>query len=168
VDAIEEYEELEERYNEVRSNYDDLVSSKANLIEVIEKINEETQRRFSETFAQVKINFRDMCKELFGEQSKADLMLQDENDPLESGIEVIAKPPGRKPQSISLLSGSERSMTAVASLFSISMINPSRFGVLDELVAQLDESNIKRFVKVLVRLIENSQFIIVSHSNLTV
>ncbi len=167
VDAIEEYEELEERYNEVRSNYDDLVSSKANLIEVIEKINEETQRRFAETFAQVKINFRDMFKELFGEQGKADLMLQDENDPLESGIEVIAKPPGKKLQSISLLSGGERSMTAVALLFSIYMIKPSPFCVLDELDAPLDESNINRFVKVLDRFIDNSQFIIVTHSKRT-
>ncbi|MCW1916066.1 chromosome segregation protein SMC [Luteolibacter sp. GHJ8] len=167
VDAIEEYEELEERYNEVRSNYDDLVSSKANLIEVIEKINDETQRRFAETFAQVKINFRDMFKELFGEQGKADLMLVDESDPLESGIEVIAKPPGKKLQSISLLSGGERSMTAVALLFSIYMIKPSPFCVLDELDAPLDESNINRFVKVLDRFIDNSQFIIVTHSKRT-
>lgn len=167
VDAIEEYEELEERYNDVRSNYDDLVSSKANLIEVIEKINEETQRRFAETFAQVKINFRDMFKELFGEKGQADLMLVDESDPLESGIEVIAKPPGKKLQSISLLSGGERSMTAVALLFSIYMIKPSPFCVLDELDAPLDESNINRFVKVLDRFIDNSQFIIVTHSKRT-
>ncbi len=167
VDAIEEYEELEERYNEVRSNYEDLVNSKQNLIEVIEKINEETQRRFAETFAQVKINFRDMFKELFGEQGKADLMLVDESDPLESGIEVIAKPPGKKLQSISLLSGGERSMTAVALLFSIYMIKPSPFCVLDELDAPLDESNINRFVKVLDRFIDNSQFIIVTHSKRT-
>jgi len=167
VDAIEEYEELEERYNEVRSNYDDLVSSKQNLIEVIEKINEETQRRFAETFAQVKLNFRDMFKELFGEKGQADLMLVDESDPLESGIEVIAKPPGKKLQSISLLSGGERSMTAVALLFSIYMIKPSPFCVLDELDAPLDESNINRFVKVLDRFIDNSQFIIVTHSKRT-
>lgn len=167
VDAIEEYEELEERYNEVRSNYDDLVSSKQNLIEVIEKINDETQRRFAETFAQVKLNFRDMFKELFGEKGQADLMLVDESDPLESGIEVIAKPPGKKLQSISLLSGGERSMTAVALLFSIYMIKPSPFCVLDELDAPLDESNINRFVKVLDRFIDNSQFIIVTHSKRT-
>jgi chromosome segregation protein len=151
----------------VRSNYDDLVNSKANLIEVIDKINDETQRRFAETFAQVKINFRDMFKELFGEQGKADLMLVDESDPLESGIEVIAKPPGKKLQSISLLSGGERSMTAVALLFSIYMIKPSPFCVLDELDAPLDESNINRFVKVLDRFIDNSQFIIVTHSKRT-
>ncbi len=167
LDAIEEFEELEERHNDVRNNYEDLVSSKEELLQVIEKINEETQRRFSETFAQVKRNFRDMFKELFGEQGKADLELIDEDDPLESGIEVVAKPPGKKLQSIALLSGGERSMTAVALLFSIYMIKPSPFCVLDELDAPLDESNIGRFVKVLDRFVDRSQFIIVTHSKRT-
>ncbi|MFU8893127.1 MAG: chromosome segregation protein SMC, partial [Luteolibacter sp.] len=162
LDAIEEYEELEERYNFLRNQHDDLVSSKAELLSVIERINEETQRRFAETFAQVRVNFRDMFKELFGEKGQADLTLLDESDPLESGIEVIAKPPGKKLQSITLLSGGERSMTAVALLFSIYMIKPSPFCVLDELDAPLDEANIGRFVKVLDRFIEKSQFIIVT------
>jgi chromosome segregation protein len=108
-----------------------------------------------------------MFKELFGEKGAADLTLLDESDPLESGIEVIAKPPGKKLQSITLLSGGERSMTAVALLFSIYMIKPSPFCVLDELDAPLDESNINRFVKVLDRFIDNSQFIIVTHSKRT-
>jgi chromosome segregation protein len=167
LDAIEEYEELEERYNFVRSQHADLVTSKAELLEVIERINEETQRRFAETFARVRENFRDMFKELFGEKGQADLMLLDENDPLESGIDVIAKPPGKKLQSITLLSGGERSMTAVALLFSIYMIKPSPFCVLDELDAPLDESNISRFVRVLDRFIDRSQFIIVTHSKRT-
>jgi chromosome segregation protein len=167
LDAIEEFEELEERYNFLRNQHDDLVSSKAELLEVIERINTETQRLFSETFAQVKINFREMFKELFGEKGEADLMLLNEADPLESGIEVIAKPPGKKLQSITLLSGGERSMTAVALLFSIYMIKPSPFCVLDELDAPLDESNINRFVKVLDRFIDRSQFIIVTHSKRT-
>ncbi len=167
VDAIEEYDELEERHTFLRNQHDDLVSSKTELLAVIERINEETQRRFSETFAQVRINFRDMFKELFGEKGQADLTLIDENDPLESGIEVIAKPPGKKLQSITLLSGGERSMTAVALLFSIYMIKPSPFCVLDELDAPLDESNINRFVKVLDRFIDRSQFIIVTHSKRT-
>lgn len=167
LDAIEEYEELEERHSFLRNQHDDLVRSKTELLEVIERINDETQRRFSETFTQVRANFREMFKELFGEQGKADLMLIDESDPLESGIEVIAKPPGKKLQSISLLSGGERSMTAVALLFSIYMIKPSPFCVLDELDAPLDESNINRFVKVLDRFIDNSQFIIVTHSKRT-
>jgi len=167
VDAIEEYDELEERHNFLRNQHDDLVSSKTELLSVIERINDETQRRFSETFAQVRINFRDMFKELFGEKGQADLTLLNEDDPLESGIEVIAKPPGKKLQSITLLSGGERSMTAVALLFSIYMIKPSPFCVLDELDAPLDESNINRFVKVLDRFIDKSQFIIVTHSKRT-
>ncbi|MGJ8634515.1 MAG: chromosome segregation protein SMC [Luteolibacter sp.] len=167
VDAIEEYDELEERHQFLRNQHDDLVTSKTELLTVIERINEETQRLFSETFAQVRINFRDMFKELFGEKAQADLTLLDESDPLESGIEVIAKPPGKKLQSITLLSGGERSMTAVALLFSIYMIKPSPFCVLDELDAPLDESNINRFVKVLDRFIDNSQFIIVTHSKRT-
>jgi len=167
VDAIEEYDELEERHTFLRNQHDDLVSSKIELLAVIERINEETQRRFAETFAQVRINFRDMFKELFGEKGQADLTLIDESDPLESGIEVIAKPPGKKLQSITLLSGGERSMTAVALLFSIYMIKPSPFCVLDELDAPLDESNINRFVKVLDRFIDRSQFIIVTHSKRT-
>lgn len=167
LDAIEEYEELEERYNFLRSQHDDLVSSKTELLEVIERINTETQRLFAETFARVKVNFQMMFKELFGEKGQADLTLLDEADPLESGIEVIAKPPGKKLQSITLLSGGERSMTAVALLFSIYMIKPSPFCVLDELDAPLDESNIGRFVKVLDRFIDNSQFIIVTHSKRT-
>ena len=167
LDAIEEYEELEERYTFLRNQHDDLVKSKAELLEVIERINSETQRLFSETFAQVRLNFRDMFKELFGEKGEADLLLLDEGDPLESGIDVIAKPPGKKLQSITLLSGGERSMTAVALLFSIYMIKPSPFCVLDELDAPLDESNIGRFVKVLDRFIDRSQFIIVTHSKRT-
>jgi chromosome segregation protein len=167
VDAIEEFEELEERFNFLTSEHADLVNGKAELLSIIEKINEETQRRFSETFAQIRINFRDMFQELFGEKASADLVLVDESDPLESGIEIIAKPPGKKLQSISLLSGGERSMTAVALLFSIYMIKPSPFCVLDELDAPLDESNINRFVKVLDRFIDNSQFIIVTHSKRT-
>jgi chromosome segregation protein len=167
LDAIEEFEELEERHTFLRNQHDDLVKSKTELLEVIERINIETQRLFSETFAQVRLNFQDMFKELFGEKGQADLLLLDENDPLESGIDVIAKPPGKKLQSITLLSGGERSMTAVALLFSIYMIKPSPFCVLDELDAPLDESNIGRFVKVLDRFIDRSQFIIVTHSKRT-
>jgi chromosome segregation protein len=167
LDAIEEFEELEERYNFLRGQHDDLVASKSELLEVIERINTETQRLFSETFSQVRVNFQSMFRELFGDKGQADLTLLDENDPLESGIEVIAKPPGKKLQSITLLSGGERSMTAVALLFSIYMIKPSPFCVLDELDAPLDEANIGRFVKVLDRFIDRSQFIIVTHSKRT-
>lgn len=167
VDAIQEFEELEERFNFVKGQYDDLTNSKEELVGVIERINVETRKRFTETFEKIRNNFRDMFKLLFGEKGEANLHLVDESDPLESGIDVIAKPPGKKLQSITLLSGGERSMTAVALLFSIYQIKPSPFCVLDELDAPLDESNIGRFLKVLDRFIDTSQFIIVTHSKRT-
>ncbi|MGJ8677884.1 MAG: chromosome segregation protein SMC [Akkermansiaceae bacterium] len=167
VDAIEEYEELEDLHNNLRTQHDDLVNSKTELITVIERINTETMKRFTETFAQVAENFKEMFKVLFGEKAQANLVLMNEDDPLESGIDIIAKPPGKKLQSISLLSGGERSMTAVALLFSIFQIKPSPFCVLDELDAPLDESNINRFLKVLDKFIDKSQFIIVTHSKRT-
>jgi len=167
VDAIEEFDELEERHNFVKNQFEDLTNSKNELVDVIERINVETRKRFSETFEQIRKNFQDMFKLLFGEKGNANLHLVDEDDPLESGIDVIAKPPGKKLQSITLLSGGERSMTAVALLFSIYQIKPSPFCVLDELDAPLDEANIGRFLRVLDRFIDTSQFIIVTHSKRT-
>ncbi|MDA7879569.1 AAA family ATPase, partial [Akkermansiaceae bacterium] len=167
LDAIEEFDELEERHNFTRNQHDDLVNSKEKLLEIIERINIESERLFAETFHAVSKNFKSMFKRLFGDKATADLILQDESDPLECGIEVIAKPPGKKLQSISLMSGGERSMTAVALLFSIYMVKPSPFCVLDELDAPLDESNIGRFLKVLDAFIDQSQFIIVTHSKRT-
>lgn len=167
VDAIEEFDELEDLHNNLRTQHDDLVNSKTELITVIERINVETKKRFTETFTQVAENFKGMFKVLFGDKAQANLVLINEDDPLESGIDIIAKPPGKKLQSISLLSGGERSMTAVALLFSIFQIKPSPFCVLDELDAPLDEANINRFLKVLDKFIDNSQFIIVTHSKRT-
>lgn len=167
LDAIQEYEELEERHNFLQTQHGDLVKSKDDLLQVIAKINETTKAMFIETFTEVRKNFRETFKELFGQGAQADLMLSDETDPLESGIEIIAKPPGKKLQTISLLSGGERSMTAVALLFSIYMVKPSPFCVLDELDAPLDESNIGRFLQMLDKFIEKSQFIIVTHSKRT-
>jgi chromosome segregation protein len=167
LDAIQEFEELEERHNFLETQHGDLMKSKEELLQVIAKINETTKTMFSETFQLVRGFFQNNFKELFGSQAKADLMLIDEGDPLESGIEIIAKPPGKKLQTISLLSGGERSMTAVALLFSIYQVKPSPFCVLDELDAPLDETNIGRFLKMLENFIDNSQFIIVTHNKCT-
>ncbi len=167
LDAIQEFEELEQRYTFLETQHSDLVQSKAELLEVIAKINETTKNMFVETFNLVKGYFTENFRELFGATAQADLMLVDENDPLETGIEIIAKPPGKKLQTISLLSGGERSMTAVALLFSIYQVKPSPFCVLDELDAPLDESNISRFLKMLDKFIDNSQFIIVTHNKRT-
>ncbi|MCP4849483.1 MAG: chromosome segregation protein SMC [Verrucomicrobiaceae bacterium] len=167
LEAIEEFEALQERYDFLTKEHEDLINSKDHLHKVISKINRETRTRFADTFEQVRKNFREVFKELFGEQGKANLVLLDETDPLESGIDIIAKPPGKKPQSITLLSGGERAMTAVALLFSIYMVKPSPFCVLDELDAPLDESNIGRFIKLLERFTQQSQFVIVTHNKRT-
>src|SRR5207342_2347064 len=131
------------------------------------RINETTDKLFSETFAQVRINFREMFAELFG-GGRADLVLLDENDTLNCGIDIIAKPPGKQLQSVSLLYGGERTMTAVALLFAIYMVRPSPFCILDEMDAPLDESNINRFIKMLDRFVRQSQFIIITHNKRTI
>ena len=167
IDAIEEFESLQERYDFLNKEHNDLINAKDGLMKVISKINRETRSRFSDTFEQISKNFSSVFKELFGDKARASLIMLDESDPLESGIDIIAKPPGKKPQSITLLSGGERAMTAVALLFSIYMVKPSPFCVLDELDAPLDESNIGRFLKLLDRFTKESQFVIVTHNKRT-
>jgi chromosome segregation protein len=165
--AIEEYEETEGRHNFLNTQFEDLVKAKAELSDVINKINDETKTMFVETFDKIRANFIAMFTEIFG-GGKADLRLVDGEDVLEAGIEIVARPPGKQLQSISLLSGGEQTMTAVALLFSIYQVKPSPFCVLDELDAPLDESNILRFVKVLQRFLTQSQFIVITHNKRTI
>jgi chromosome segregation protein len=167
LDAVHEYDELEERYKFLEAQNTDLTNSRRELLDVIAQINSTTRKLFSETFAQVRTNFRDMFTELFG-GGRADLSLMDDNDPLNCGIEITGKPPGKQLQSISLLSGGERSMVAVALLFAIYMVRPSPFCILDEVDAAMDEGNINRFVRVLERFVEQSQFIIITHNKRTI
>jgi chromosome segregation protein len=167
LDAVHEYDELEERYKFLEGQNNDLTNSRRELLDVIAQINSTTRKLFSETFAQVRTNFREMFTELFG-GGRADLSLLDENDPLSCGIEISAKPPGKQLQSISLLSGGERSMVAVALLFAIYMVRPSPFCILDEVDAAMDEGNINRFVRVLDRFVQQSQFIIITHNKRTI
>jgi chromosome segregation protein len=167
LDAIQEYDELEQRHSFLEQQNTDLENSKAELLDVITKINNTTRTLFAETFEKIRVNFAEMFTELFG-GGKANLLLLDESDPLESGIDIIAKPPGKQLTSITLLSGGERTMTAVALLFSIYMVKPAPFCVLDEMDAPLDESNINRFIKILDRFVGQSQFIVISHHKRTI
>ena len=167
LDAIQEYDELEQRQIFLEKQNADLVNSKAELHAVILKINRTTKELFADTFVKIRENFQVMFSELFG-GGRANLMLIDENDPLESGIEIIAKPPGKQLQSVSLLSGGERTMTAVALLFAIYMVKPSPFCVLDEMDAPLDESNINRFIRILDRFVDQSQFVVITHNKRTI
>ena len=165
--AIEEYKEIEERHAELTRHHDDLVQAKERLLEIIEQINTETTEMFRSTFEKIRGNFRELFTEVF-EGGKADLVLVDEEDVLSSGIEIVARPPGKKLQSITLLSGGEQTMTAVSLLFSIYQVSPSPFCLLDELDAPLDESNINRFVRVLKRFLNQSQFLIITHNKRTI
>jgi chromosome segregation protein len=165
--AIDEYEETEQRHQFLTKQNDDLVQAKTQLVEVINRINTQTRQMFIETFEKVRDNFRLMFVEIFG-GGKADLILTEEGDVLECGIDIVARPPGKQLQSITLLSGGEQTMTAVALLFSIYQVKPSPFCVLDELDAPLDESNINRFIRVLQRFLVHSQFVIITHNKRTI
>jgi chromosome segregation protein len=165
--AIEEYEEAEQRFNFLQAQYDDLVKAKSELVEVINRINTETKSMFVETFEKIRANFQAMFTEMFG-GGRADLKLTESEDVLEAGIDIMARPPGKQLQSISLLSGGEQTMTAVALLFAIYQVKPSPFCVLDELDAPLDESNINRFTAVLKRFLDHSQFVVITHNKRTI
>jgi len=165
--AIEEYKELEERYAFLTGQEEDLVKSKQQLMDMIRKINRTTSDMFRTTFEQVNGNFQEMFRKLF-DGGTAQLVLVNEEDVLECGIEIIARPPGKRLQNISLLSGGERTLTAVALLFAIYMIKPSPFCLLDELDAPLDDSNIGRFIDVLKSFLQQSQFVIITHNQHTI
>ena len=167
IDAIQEFDDLLDRQTFLDEQFTDLTKSKEELLEVIKKINATTTVLFAETFLKIRDNFRETFKELFA-GGKADLVLMNEGDPLESGIEIIAKPPGKQLQSVSLLSGGERTMTAVALLFAIYMVKPSPFCILDEMDAPLDESNINRFLAMLDRFVQQSQFLVITHNKRTI
>ncbi len=165
--AIDEYKQLQERFDFLTHQQDDLVQSKQQLMDLIRKINQTTMEMFSKTFPQINENFQAMFQQLFG-GGTAKLILTDEEDILECGIEVYARPPGKRLQSISLLSGGESTMTAVALLFAIYMVKPSPFCLLDELDAALDDSNIHRFIKVLKGFLNQSQFLVITHNRSTI
>jgi len=165
--AIDEYEETEQRLQFLTKQNDDLVQARHQLMEVINRINTQTKEMFTDTFNKIRENFRAMFVEVFG-GGKADLVLVDAGDVLECGIDIVARPPGKQLQTISLLSGGEQTMTAVSLLFAIYQVRPSPFCVLDELDAPLDESNINRFIRILQRFLAHSQFIIITHNKRTI
>lgn len=165
--AIEEYAELKQRYDFLKSQCDDLTTAKTELLKTIDEINQTSQKQFEVTFEQIKKNFEYTFLTLFG-GGRAHLELIQTDDILESGIEIIAQPPGTKLKSITLLSGGQKTLTAVALLFALYMVKPSPFCLLDELDAPLDESNIGRFTDLLRKFVHESQFIIITHNKRTV
>jgi chromosome segregation protein len=165
--AIEEYEELKKRYDFLTQQHSDLMESKAALQEAIQKINRTTRKMFIETFERVREEFRNYFRMLFN-GGDAQVYLIDEQDPLECGIEIICRPPGKKLQNVLLLSGGEKSLAAIALVFAIFKVKPAPFCILDEIDAALDESNVDRFGKLLSEFSKMSQFIVITHNKKTI
>ena len=166
LDAIAQQEQLEQRNEFLSSQVEDLNKSKTQLHQLINRINRESKEKFRITFEQVRGNFQQIFRKLFG-GGKADIFLEDAEDILESGIEIVAKPPGKEPRTISLLSGGEKAMTALALLFAVFKTKPSPFCLLDEVDATLDEANNERFNMIVCEFQKNSQFLIVTHAKRT-
>ncbi|HET7537975.1 MAG TPA: chromosome segregation protein SMC, partial [Candidatus Didemnitutus sp.] len=165
--AIEEYSELKQRYEFLKTQSDDLTNAKAALLKAIDDINQTSLEQFKVTFEQIRKNFAYTFNILFG-GGRAEIDLVTAEDPLESGIEIVAQPPGTKLKGITLLSGGQKTLTAVALLFALYMVKPSPFCLLDELDAPLDESNIHRFTNLLKQFVNESQFIIITHNKSTI
>jgi chromosome segregation protein len=165
--AIEEYDELKKRYDFLIQQQTDLADAKESLHQAILKINRTTRQMFMETFEKVKVEFKNYFRLLFN-GGDAQLFLLDESDPLESGIEIICRPPGKKLQNVLLLSGGEKTMSAIALIFAIFKVKPSPFCILDEIDAALDEANVDRFSRVLQEFSKTSQFIVITHNKKTI
>ncbi|MBO5939907.1 MAG: chromosome segregation protein SMC [Kiritimatiellae bacterium] len=166
--AIDEFRELEERYTREKEQEADLLAAKAQIMELIADLNGKSGEMFKATFEKANENFQKMFTKLFNGGEARLVLLENEQDPLECGIDIIARPPGKRPQSVTLLSGGERTMTAVALLFAIFRIKPAPFTMLDELDAALDDANIGRFVDALKEFLDRSQFLIITHNQHTI
>lgn len=162
VGAIEEYDRVKERYEFLQEQKADLEEAKETLHQVINEMDEEMTKRFKETFDQIQAHFHEVFKELFG-GGQADLRLTDPEDLLNTGVDIVAQPPGKKLQHLALLSGGERALTAIALLFAILKVRPVPFCVLDEVEAALDEANVVRFAQYLKDFSDETQFIVVTH-----
>ena len=162
VNAIEEYKRVKERYEYLTEQRDDLLKAKEDLTDLIQDLTQTMERRFVEEFAVINEHFTKVFSELFG-GGKAQLILEDASDALECGIEIVAQPPGKKLQRLSLLSGGERALTAIAILFAILRHKPTPFCVLDEIETALDDHNVERFAQFLRDFSKQTQFVIITH-----
>lgn len=166
LDAIAELDELTPRYENMIAQRGDVSSSIEQLQALITELDDQSKLRFSAAFEQIRAHFQDLFRKLFG-GGRADVILENPEAPLECGIEIIARPPGKEPQSISLLSGGEKTMTAVALLMAVFKSHPSPFAILDEVDAALDEANVERFNTLVADFLSQSQFVVITHHKRT-
>lgn len=165
--AVEAYREMKERFESIDQQRQDILKAKTDLLLTISEIEETATRQFMEAFNQVRDYFIQVFRSLFTGDDTADLILEEPDKPLDSNIQIIAKPKGKRPQHINQLSGGEKTLTATALLFSLYLLKPAPFCIFDEVDAPLDDSNIEKFNRIIKKFSENSQFIIVTHNKLT-
>jgi len=165
--AVEAYKETNERYELMLGQKNDILEAQKKLETTIQEIETQATRQFMDAFEKIRSNFIDVFRTLFTEGDDADLVLTDPDDPLESNVEIVAKPKGKRPKSLSQLSGGEKTLTATALLFSLYLLKPAPFCVFDEVDAPLDDANIEKFNRIIKRFAEQSQFIIVTHNKST-
>lgn len=165
--AIEAYTEMKKRYEFILEQKNDLVSAKDSLMQTIQEVEATANQQFLDTYNKVRENFQKVFKALFTEEDTADMLLSDPENLAETGIEIVAKPKGKRPSSIGQLSGGEKTLTATALLFAIYLIKPAPFCILDEVDAPLDDANVGKFTNMIKQFSDNSQFIIVTHNKMT-
>jgi chromosome segregation protein len=165
--AIEAYNEIKDRHDTIAGQRDDILAAKENLIQTMREIEETATARFLESFAQVRENFITVFRTLFTEEDTADLLLTNPDNPLDSDINIIAKPKGKRPQTIAQLSGGEKTLTATALLFALYLLKPAPFCIFDEVDAPLDDANIEKFNRIIRQFSTQSQFIVVTHNKAT-
>jgi chromosome segregation protein len=165
--AMEAYKEIKERHDLINQQKSDILAAKNSLLSTISEIDTTAKEQFSGTFDAIRENFVKVFRSLFTDDDNCDLVLVNPDDPLESDIDIMAKPKGKRPQSINQLSGGEKTLTAVALLFAIYLIKPAPFCIFDEVDAPLDDANIDKFNNIIKKFSADSQFIIVTHNKRT-
>ena len=165
--AIEAFTEMKKRYDFIGEQKNDLVNAKESLLQTIQEVETTANQKFLETFNQVRENFQQVFKALFTEDDTADMVLENPDNLAETGIDIVAKPKGKRPTSITQLSGGEKTLTATALLFAIYLIKPAPFCILDEVDAPLDDANVGKFTQMIRKFSKESQFIIVTHNKMT-
>ncbi|MGB4775003.1 MAG: chromosome segregation protein SMC, partial [Daejeonella sp.] len=166
--AIEAYQEMNERFTFIQTQKKDLIDAKTSLLETIKEIDDTAREKFLEAFTKVRDHFIDVFRSLFNEEDSCDLVLVDPSNPLESDIDILARPKGKRPLSINQLSGGEKTLTATALLFSLYLLKPAPFCIFDEVDAPLDDTNIDKFNNIIRKFSDQSQFIVVSHNKRTI